>query len=144
MITYVRLEPHPDYLGPKWARRLREDDFHVVGCVPKLSFIFSLSEVRELPSVEDWPLSTGSGDKLFEAGLDHRFILDEILKCKLSSEVFGRAFERAGETAGRRILLELKRHRRDDPTETWLNQYIAAAEQVRNRRSAHRALKEME
>lgn len=144
MISYIRLEPHSDYVGPKWAKHLREDDFTVIGCVPKLSFIFSIEEVRELPPREDWPLAQGNGDKLFAAGLDHRFILDEMIKCSLPPEVFGRAFERANETAGRQILLALKQHRHEDPTETWVDPYVAAAKQARNRRYAHRLLKEME
>lgn len=144
MITYVRIDPHPDYLGSKWSRHFREDDFHVIGCVPKLSFIFSIEELRDLPPREDWPLAQGNGDKLFAAGLDHRFILDEMIKCSLPPEMFGRAFERANETAGRQILQALQRHRHDEPTEKWVDPYIAAAQQARNRLRAQRLLDALE
>lgn len=143
-VMHIRLEPHPDYVGPKWAKHLREDDFEVIGCVPKISFTFSLSEVRNMPPVEDWPMVTGSGDKLLDAGVDQRFVLSEIVKCSLSSEAFGRAFVREPGIGVSQFAMQLVKHREDDPTATWLDKYIAAAQQARNRQSTHRLLGELE
>ena len=140
----VRSDPAPDFVGPGWSTFVRHNDFDVVGCVPKISFRFTLEDLLRFPPRGEWPDKTGDGDKLLAAGVDARYVLSEIIKCKLPAEAFGRAYEKSCSRAGRNLLLRLKQHRRDDPTATWLDEYIAAAQQAKNRLYAYYLLSKIE
>ena len=115
----------------------------VQGCVPGLSFDMRVQAARELPEPDLWPRVTGSVDAMLNAKVDPRFVLSEIVRCRLDPSLFGRVMEKFPRL-GRSILVLLLVHRRNRPEVEHLDAYIAAGRQARARGVAHQALKEME
>ena len=142
---FVSYKPHPMWLEHSKSYGPGED-FEVIGCVPTISFMFTIDEVRSLPPAVDWPSSeTNNVDKLFEAGVDERVILSEIIKSRLAPELFGCCVERAGNDEGITLFLQqLDKYRLEFKDSTWIDQYIAAGRQAYNRLAAHQLLKDFE
>lgn len=127
----------------------REDcvEFIVPGCVPEFKFHAKLNEVKKL---QQWRhlahMKRGASvESIFEANIDQRYVLSEIIRCGMNPEIFGRCYERARKVPRDGILVALMWHRQENPSSGfWLDPYILAAHQARNRLQAHRLLEDFE
>ena len=111
--------------------------------VDMLCLTHKLSD-RLLPERDQWPHATGGLDAMFASHSDPRFILSEIVRCRLEPKLFGQCFERSPNLC-RTLLTLLIRHRRIQlESGFYLDVYIAAGRQAQARLSAHTILEELE
>jgi hypothetical protein len=104
----------------------------VQGCVPGLVFEMSLAMAQALPPPGQWPHATGSLQAMFAAEVDPRFLMSEIIRCRLDPRFFSECYERTPKF-GEAILALLIDHRSECPEPVHLDAYIEAGLDARNR-----------
>jgi hypothetical protein len=128
---------------------IREHDWRPIrvrlkaqGCIPSLSFEMSLTMARNLPPSENWPNVTGNLDAMFEAKVDPRFLMSEIIRYRLDPKLFSECVERTPRF-GKEMLYMLVGYRAEHPEVAHLDAYIEEAQQVFNSRRTCTALDEV-
>ena len=112
------------------------------GCIPGLRFEMSLAMAQALPTPEHWPHATGSLQAMLAAHVDPRFLMSEIVRCRLDPSFLGQCFERIPKF-GEQMLALLIDHRSEYPETAHLEVYIAEGLKARNRLSARRLLEDL-